>query len=325
MDTVAVFGIGSTNFRYATAATDGRLLSDPRVEPTRPRELPAQVLDALADISGDASGVDGVAVSVAGLVDAAAGVVREFDTPAGETVDRIDLGSHVAATRDLPLALANDCNAAALGEWYFGARDDERCLAHLTVGTGIGGGVVEDGRLVRGESGAAGEFGLLSLDPTADLDSCGVAGAWEAFCSGRGIPRFVAHRRRETGADTSLPADENLTAEAVFDAAADGDAFAADCLDRLARYNAAGVGAVCNAVEPGLVTLGGGVALNNAAWLRESLDEHLADFCFVERPAIRVTGLGDDVGLYGALATYRAQASPEPARGGAESTEGATD
>jgi len=307
MDRVAVFGIGSTNFRYAAATPDDGLLTDPWVEPTRPDALAAQVLDAVATLSDAVDRpLDAVAVSVAGLVDADGGVVRAFDTPAGETVDRIELGARLAEASDLGLTLVNDCNAAAFGEWHYGARTDERCLAHITFGTGIGGGVVEDGRLHRGESGQAGEFGLLPLDATSDLASCGVPGAWEALCSGRGIPRFVEHRLRETGADSALANVDDLTAAAVFDAA--DDAFAAACLDRIDRYNAAGIAAVCNAVEPGLVTLGGGVALNNDPRIRDGIARYLDDYCFVDPPEIRTTDLGDDIGLYGALATYRARA-----------------
>jgi len=325
MDRVAVFGIGSTNFRYAAATPTDGLLTEPRVEPTRPNDLAAQLLDAVATLSGAVDRrLDGVAVSVAGLADAERGVVRAFDTPAGETVDRIELGPRLSEEYGLGLTLVNDCNAAAFGEWHYGARTDERCVAHLTFGTGIGGGVVENGRLNRGESGQAGEFGLVSLDATSELESCGVTGAWEALCSGRGIPRFVAHRLHETDADSVLADVDDLTAEAVFDAA-DDDEFAAACLDRIDRYNAAGVAAVCNAVEPGLVTLGGGVALNNEARVRDGIARHLDDYCFVDPPEIRTTDLGDDIGLYGALATHRARVERERWVSGAEPVEEATD
>ena len=301
MDCLAAFGIGSTNFRYAAMTPDGAFLTDPRIEPADPYDLPGQIGDAVdaLDAATDRP-VEGVGVSTAGLVDPDAGVVRKFDTPEGELLDPIELGPSLERDRSLPLSLANDCNAAALGEWYFGARTDERSVVHVTVGTGIGGGVVEDGRLVRGENGQAGEFGLFPVGPDTGLDSCGVPGAWEAICSGRGIPQYVRHRMRDT-AERSRLEGERFTAEDVFDAAAADDPVASACLDRIARYNA-GVGAVCNACNPGLVTLGGGVALNNERWMVEGIREYLDDYCFVDPPEIRVTALGDDIGLYGALA-----------------------
>lgn len=323
MERVATVGVGSTNFRYAAATPSGEFCTDVTVEPTRPRDLDQQVLDAVDDLRARAGAVDAVAVSTAGLVDAEAGVVREFDTPAGDVVERVDLGG-AAAERSLPLYLENDCSAAALGEWYFGARTDEQSVVHLTMGTGIGGGVVEQGRLIRGGSGQAGEFGLLPVAPH-DVESCGITGAWEAVCSGRGIPRYVRRRLAETDRDSALRGVADLAAPDVF-AAADDDAFAADCLAEIARYNAAGVGAVANAVNPDLVTLGGGVALNNAAWAVSGIESHLDEFCFVDPPTVETTDLGDDVGLYGALATYLARRDADIATGsGAERAADATD
>ncbi|ELZ30349.1 ROK family protein [Halosimplex carlsbadense 2-9-1] len=309
MDRVAAFGIGSTNFRAAVATADGTLLTDPVVEPTRPRELADQLAAAVGDLRRSTDRpFDAVAVSTAGLVDDAGGAIREFDTPDGETVDRIAVASAVDRAHGLPVTLVNDCNAAALGEWHYGAREDENCLAHVTFGTGIGGGVVADGRLLRGEDGQAGEFGLLPVAPH-DYESTGVTGAWEAVCSGRGIPALAArHIEANAGpADAERVDTDALTAEDVF-VAADGDErWAVECLDAVARYNAAGVAAVCNAVNPGVVTLGGGVALHNPDRIVSGIEEHLDRFLFVDRPTIRLTPLGDDIGLYGALAAVGAE------------------
>jgi len=309
MDCVAAFGIGSTNFRSAVATADGTLLTEPGVEPTRPRELADQLVAAVGDLQRSADrSLDAVAVSTTGLVDDDAGTIREFDTPAGETVDRIAVASAVERAHGLPVALVNDCNAAALGEWYHGARDDEECLAHVTFGTGIGGGVVADGRLLRGERGQAGEFGLLPVGPH-EYESTGVAGAWEAVCSGRGIPAFAARRiEADAGSAGAERVDTDaLTAEDVFAAADAGEGWAVTCLDAVARYNAAGVAAVCNAVNPGVVTLGGGVALHNPDRIVSGIEERLDRFLFVDRPTIRLTPLGDDIGLYGALAAARGE------------------
>ncbi|WP_459193232.1 ROK family protein [Halosimplex sp. J119] len=315
MDHVAVFGIGSTNFRYAVATTDGEFLTDVAVSRTRHDELPDQLVAAIGELQGEtAHALDSVAVSCTGLVDSAAGAIRELDTPAGETIDRVDVATPVDRAHGLPVKLVNDCNAAALGEWYYGARTDQRCLAHVTFGTGIGGGVVQDGRLVRGNSGQAGEFGLLPIAPHGDYESTGVDGAWEAICSGRGIPEYVAQRASGDESSTDGRAepetrerfDGSTTAEDVFSAAAAGDDHACDCLDEIARYNAAGIAAICNAVNPGLITIGGGVALNNPDWIVSGIDRYLDRYLFVDRPALQISPLGDDIGLYGALAAVRA-------------------
>lgn len=304
MDKVAVFGIGSTNFRYAVASASGELRTEITVERTRPRALTRQLLDALEDVHATtAASLEAVGVTAPGLVDREAGCIRAFDTPAGETIDRIDVAAAIEDVHDLPVVLENDCSASALAEWHYGAGAGQDCVAHVTFGTGIGGGVVERGRLLRGESGQAGEFGLVPVAPTSPLASTGVTGAWEAICSGRGIPEYVRHRLAETDRESRLAADGSFTAQDVFEAAAAGDAFATDCLERIDRYNAAGIATVCNAVNPGCVTIGGGVALNNPERVRSGIEAHLAEFLFVDRPDLRLTPLGEDVGLYGALAT----------------------
>ncbi len=310
MDRVAAFGIGSTNFRSVVATSGGEFLTDVSVEPTRHRELGDQIVAAVDDLEAAVDGdLDAVGVSCTGLVDPAAGTVHEVDTPAGDVVPGVEVGPPVAAAHDLPVALANDCNAAALAEWQFGDPGGHDTVVHLTMGTGIGGGVVEDGRLLRGESARAGEFGLVPVAPESDRESTGVAGAWEAFCSGRGIAEFARDLARDHESPGGEFADGDCAAQDVFAAARAGDPLAEACLDRVDRYNAAGVAAVCNVVNPGLVTLGGGVALNNADRIVQGIERHLDDYLFVDRPEIRPTTLGDDVGLYGAVATAMAEAS----------------
>lgn len=304
MDHVAVFGIGSTNFRYAVATASGEWRTDITVERTRPKGLTGQLVDALEALrAATATRLDAVGVTAPGLVDRQAGCIREFDTPAGETIDRLDVAGAIRDAHDVPVVVENDCSGSALAEWHYGAGTGHDCVAHVTFGTGIGGGVVERGRLHRGEAGQAGEFGLVPVAPTSGLASTGVTGAWEAICSGRGIPSYVRRRLAETNQESRLAADGSFGAQDVFQAAADGDAFARDCLDRIHRYNAAGLGAVCNAVNPGCVTIGGGVALNNPDRILSGIEAHLDEFLFVDRPAVQLTPLGEDIGLYGALAT----------------------
>jgi len=303
MDRVAVFGIGSTNFRYAVAVPSGDIVTEVTVERTRPRDLETQLVEAVDRLTNSTTEpLTGVGISCTGLVDTEAGQISNLDTPSGETVDTVEAGGRIQERFDLPAVIENDCNAAVLGEWHYGSRDGVDSLVHVTFGTGIGGGVVERGQLLRGESAQAGEFGLLPVAPDSDVQSTGVTGAWEAFCSGRGIARQVSERIATEDPETVL--DGEVNAQAVFRAAAEGDEFAQSCLDRVARYNAAGVGAVCNAVNPGLVTVGGGVAMNNAETVLDGIDRYIDDYLFVERPEIRISRLGDDIGLYGALATF---------------------
>jgi len=303
MKQIAVFGIGSTNFRSAVAVPSGDVVTETAVEPTRPAQLESQLVEAVARMEANTGEpLSGVAVSCTGLVDKETARITELDTPAGDTVDQIEVGAAIHEHHGLPVVLENDCNAAVLGEWHFGSRDGVDSLVHVTFGTGIGGGVVERGQLVRGESAQAGEFGLLPVAPESDIESTGVRGAWEAFCSGRGIASTVSDRIAENDPETVLEGEVN--AQAVFRAAEAGDEFANAYLDQVARYNAAGIAAICNAVNPGLVTVGGGVAMNNPDVVLGGIERYLDDYLFVDSPEIRVSRLGDDIGLYGALAAF---------------------
>lgn len=304
---VGLFGVGSTNFMYGIGRPADGQITEVSVEPSRPHELETQVTHAIGALNEDGDRpLDAIALATPGLVEK--GTVCKFDTPDGEVIDRIDIGATVEREFGLPVHLENDCTAAALAEWYYGEGRGADCVAHVTFGTGIGGGVVASGNLLRGETGHAAEFGLISLAPDSDLQSGGVPGAWEAFCSGRGIPKHARHRLAHTERPSELRDRDELTAQMVFTAAENGDAFADDLLARVGRLNAAGIGAIANAVNPGIVTLGGGVALNNPDRILAELDRHLARYCFVDPPEVRMSTLREEIGLYGALGTYVQQA-----------------
>lgn len=298
-ETIALFGIGSTNLRSAVGSPDGTLHTDVHVEPTRIDGLVSQVGRRLGALRERAS-IDAVSIACAGLIDG--GTIREIDTPDDEVVQRIPLGPAIEDRFSLPVRIENDCTAGALAEWVYGAGRGHDSVVYLTMGTGIGAGVVERGRVLRGAAGQAAEVGLLPIGPE-DRSSSGVPGAWEAYCSGRGIAGFVADLLADEPRETVLDPDD-LSARDVFEAAAAGDRVADDYLERIGRYNAAGLGAVINAYNPGLITVGGGVGEANFGTIVERARPHLETFALPEVPAIRRTELGDEIGLYGALAPY---------------------
>ncbi|WP_248516017.1 ROK family protein [Salinarchaeum laminariae] len=318
MTRVAVFGVGSTNFRYAVATASGEFCTEPTIETTKPHRLDDQIASAVGELRGAiAEDLDAVAVSAPGLVDRDAGTIRKLDAPSGRTVPELEVRAAVHDRHGLPVCVENDCNASVLAEWQFGSNPTVDSVVHLTIGTGIGGGVVEDGQLIAGEDAQAGEFGLFSVAPDGGLQSTGVTGAWEAYCSGRGIPKYVSHLL-DTGEIDSDPDHSDLaesiaegnpiTSQTVFTSASEGDPFAEACLERIHRYNAVGIASICNAFNPGLLTLGGGVALNNGEETIGGIERYLDEYLFVDRPEIRLTALGDDIGLYGSLAAYLTRA-----------------
>ncbi|MFC6722983.1 ROK family protein [Halobium palmae] len=303
LPTVAVVDIGSTTIRYGQGTRRGP--KSVQSEPTQASALPSQLVAIVERITESAMGpIRHIAVSTTGLVDAERGVICEFDTADGETIHEIPIGPTLEESFGVPVSLENDCTTAALGEATFGAGSDFETVAHVTFGTGIGAGVVVDERPFRGEHGYAAEVGLIPVVADGELSSTGVRGAWEAYCSGRGIPAFARHLLSATDHPSKLRGQESITAQNVFAAAETSDEFAQACLDRVARYNAAGLGAVVNTYDPGIITLGGSVALKNAEWMLDGIRERVDEYTVAEPPTIQLTSLGSDTELYGAAAAF---------------------
>lgn len=297
---IAVVDIGSTHIRFANATSKGPL--DVHTEQTHPAELTTQLTRIVERLQRQSESLQCVSISTTGLVDVERGVIVEFDTATGETLHDIPLTRTLEAEFGLPTTLENDCTAAALGEDRFGVGQQYDTVVHVTFGTGIGAGVIIDGRPLRGERGYGAEVGLIPLVADGELTSTGVRGAWEAYCSGRGIPQFATHLFTTDERDSVLRDRPTLTAPAVFDAAADGDEIACKCLEQVARYNAAGIGAIANTYDPGVITLGGSVALKNPEWMLDGIHQSLDEYVLADPPALQLTSLGADIELYGATA-----------------------
>jgi glucokinase len=301
--TVAVIDIGSTWIRYGRGTPEGPV--GIQAERTQPTTLTDQLITIIAELQEQfSSPLQHVSVSTTGLVDSERGVIVEFDTAENETLRHLPVGPAITDAFDVSTTLENDCTAAALGEATFGKGYHSDTVVHVTFGTGIGAGVVVNGSPIRGERGYAAEVGLTPVVADGELWSTGVRGAWEAYCSGRGIPRFARQLLTETDQPSSLRNQEGIAAPDVFAAADAGDNLAQTCLQRVARYNAAGIGAIVNAYDPGVITLGGSVALQNPEWMRDGIQRHLTDYVLADPPTVTLTDLDEDIELYGGTASF---------------------
>jgi len=229
---------------------------------------------------------------------------------------------NVPGWKDVPLAAAlsrrlhcrcavdNDANLTTLGEWRWGAGRGCRDLVCLTLGTGVGGGLVMGGHLVRGASGSAGEIGHMVVDPDGDPCACGKRGCLESFVSTRTIRR-QAKRLLERGdrklAQAVARCGGRLTPEAVSRAAAAGDRAAQQIWNTLGFWLGVGIGNVVNAFNPERVIIGGGVG---KAWpcfvpaLRKSFRK-VAMRVPAGAATIKRAALGDAAGIIGASAFVR--------------------
>ncbi len=299
--------LGATNVRAAVGDGDGTVLGrDRRSTPQGPSGIAVTeaVLEAVRSACG-AAGVAPGAVAAAGVgsvgpLDLAAGTVEgPANLPDG--VGTIPLTGPLEELVDGPVYLHNDTAAGVIGERFHAERNPDD-MAYLTISSGIGAGVCVDGNVLSGWDGNAGELGHVTLDPDGAMTcGCGGRGHWEAYCSGSSIPRYARHLH--DGEPTALPlSSPEFSAADVF-AAAGGDPLADRVLERVAEWNALGVATLVDAYAPIVVYVGGAVATGNPEAVLDELRERVPERVFSNVPEIRLTTLGDDVVLRGALAS----------------------
>jgi len=202
----------------------------------------------------------------------------------------------------------NDANAAALGEFYFGAARGVRNFIYITLSTGIGGGIVIDGKIYSGAIGAAGEVGHMTIDDDGPICNCGNRGCWETLASGTALAREARHRIEE-GVRTSIleyaEGDvEKVTAQVVHSAAEQGDSLAKELIARTGYYVGVGLANLINIFNPELIVIGGGLS-NIGDMLLKPAFKVAGERAYKEAfHAVRFAsaGLGRNSGVLGAAA-----------------------
>jgi glucokinase len=299
--------VGGTKIAAGLVGADGSMIQRLR------RDTPATDANAITELIADVVGqlsprqrgtVVPVGVGAAGVIDGN-GVVRF-----APNIDWADfpLRDELRARIDAPVTVDNDANVAAWGEYRVGAGAGVDCMVMLTVGTGVGGGVVLDDRLMRGCYGMAAELGHLIVDEGGQfLCGCGNHGCLETVASGTAIGRF-ASRGLENGSaprDTVLhdlePAD--VTGKSVTVAAHAGDAYAREVLDCVGTWLGVGIASITNAFDPALVVVGGGAMQAGELLLRPAraaAEARLLGRGHRRLPPVVRAQLTDDAGLVGA-------------------------
>lgn len=202
-----------------------------------------------------------------------------------------------------PVKAGNDANVAALGEYWMGGGKGYENLVMVTLGTGVGGGIILDGQVLHGSFGAAGEIGHMVLNPDeTETCGCGKKGCAEQYCSATGIVRVAKKFLSETDAPSSLRELENMTCKDVFDAAAAGDALAGKILETVYDYMGKFIADICAVVNPQAVVIGGGVSKAGET-LTAGIRPHFDKYAFhaVRGAQFRLATLGNDAGAYGAF------------------------
>ena len=318
--------IGGTNLVVGSVSEDGSQLVALRTEPTlaeagaddimvRLLRMARTTIDETRRVVPEAAFL-GVGIGSPGPLDRTTGVV--LLTPNLGWVN-FPLRQRIADGLGMDAALDNDANCAVLGEWWVGAAQDARLAVGLTLGTGIGGGIIIDGRLLHGVADAAGELGHTTIEANGRQCKCGNYGCLEAYASGPAIAQRAVEAL-DTGEPSALHSRVGgvlsaVTAQTVYEAAADGDPVAQEVVADTAKFLGAGVANLLNTFNPDVVVICGGVTRAGDSLFLPLRRE-------VSRRAFRVTvnscrivpgALLGTAGVYGAARTFldaRAGAAP---------------
>ena len=296
--------IGGTKVAALRVAEDGDVL-DRRERPT-PADDVAATVETVSDLAAElaAAGGEAIGVGAAGMVDFAAGVLRYAPNLAWREIPLRDL---LSERTGLPCVVDNDANVAAWGEYRFGAARGYRHVLAVTVGTGIGGGIVADGELLRGAHGFAAEIGHIIVEPDGPPCGCGNKGCWEQVASGRALGRLARAEveREPAGRIAALAGGAQASGRHVSEAAREGDPAAAAIFATVGRRLGEGIAGLVNILDPEVVIVGGGVAEEGAVLLEPAREAFLDAVEAPEhRPEVPILAatLGNDAGAIGAAA-----------------------
>lgn len=310
---VATVDLGGTQFRTALVDAEGRILAAHR-EPTQaadgPEEVTRRMISTIQRLvrGAGAPGPRALGVAVASPVGADDGVMNNPPNLPGW--HGYSLKSPLEEAFRVPVYIGNDASLAALGEHTYGAGIALNHLVYLTISTGIGGGVIAEGRLLTGAKGLAAELGHIKVDfRSSTLCACGRTGCLESLASGTAIAR-VAQERLAAGEASVLrerfPGDlERITAKDVGQAAREGDPLAQEVFTGAAEALGAGIVSLIHVFDPQAVLLGGGVVRGEYDLLQPALSRWVDANVMAHyrgQDLVRKAALGDDMGLLGAAA-----------------------
>ena len=299
--------VGGTKVLGGVVDEFGAVLMTARRE--TPREGGRALTQAIADVAQELMSeftIDSVGVSAAGFVSSDRKTMLATPNIAGW--NGVDLDSDLTALIGLPVVIENDANAAAWGEARFGAGRGKDHMLMMTIGTGIGGGIVVNGDLYRGAFGIAAEIGHIRVVPDGHLCGCGARGCFEQYASGNALLR---HAREAIAASPDIARNllsrgdgtiDGLTGKAITEAASEGDAVALAAFNTTGQWLGAGIASLSVILDPECVVIGGGVIDAGEILLaptRAALERYMPFAGRHPYPEIIAASLGNEAGLVG--------------------------
>ena len=299
--------VGGTKVLGGVVDDSGKVLTTARKD--TPRQGGTALTETIANVAKELleqHSVSSVGVSAAGFVSSDRKTM--LATPNIADWNGVDLDNQLTKLIGLPVVIENDANAAAWGEAKFGAGKNQNHMMMLTVGTGIGGGIVVNGALYRGAYGIAAEFGHLRVVPEGHICGCGARGCFEQYASGNALLR---HAREAINASPEVARNllsrgdgtvAGLTGQAITEAAREGDPVALAAFNTTGQWLGAGIASLSVLLDPACVVIGGGVIDAGEILLkptRESLERNMPFAGKHPYPQVIAAQLGNEAGLVG--------------------------
>lgn len=306
--------IGGTKIAAGLVASDGHVVrADSEPTPDDATGIAAVVAMLVERLLADDVEVGGIGIGAAGFVD-----VDRATVTFAPNIDWLDepLAEAVSKRVDLPVVVENDANAAAWGEYRFGAGEDTDDLLFVTVGTGVGGGIVHKGMVVRGGFGAAAEIGHIRMVPDGRLCGCGQRGCLEQYASGSALVSDARSRAESDDPQAeplmAVAGDvEAITGQMITGLARQGDPMCVDLLRDVGQWLGEGIATLAAVLDPSVIAIGGGVADAGDLLLdpvRRAFEEHLPAREHRKIAELRLAALGTEAGIIGAADLARSGA-----------------
>lgn len=302
MRTAIGIDIGGTKIALGVIDEKGNILSSVQF-PTEVEKGPdraiSQIISCVSEMRESHQGIMGIGIGCPGPINTEKGIV---DSPPNlKTWHGYPLVHKIESAFQTPIRLLNDADAAALGEYFFTFRKTHKHVLYVTVSTGIGGGIIINGKLYEGACSGAGELGHSVIRPDGPLCSCGKRGCLEVFTSGTGITRNWKERLIQAG----MPVDSRWNGKELFARAKSGDVIANEVIEEASTYLALGLSQAIQTLNPELLILGGAVILGQPDFYAK-MKNKLPIYLFEQHRQnlqIEIASLGTMAGVKGAAAS----------------------
>lgn len=297
MKNVVCFDVGGTFIKYAVINSEGEILFKSGFETpkhnckiTVPENMVIKIKELLKEFE-----IDSVGICTAGLVDSENGIVIMANNLPGYSGAR--LSEYIKDKTGLEVHVENDVNCVALGEMWMGAARGNKTFVCIALGTGVGGAIIIDGKVVKGVSGAAGEIGHIIVNEKGEQCGCGTRGCYEVYASTSAFVKSYIKRAKEQGIVV-----KEINGEKILEKVHDGDILAKEIYDEFIEHIVTGIVSITHLLDPGLIVIGGGISAQgedffndlNYKFKQRAIKE------YVEHTSIVQAQLKNDAGMYGA-------------------------